>query len=271
MESLSLFKALFLGFLQGATEFLPVSSSGHLVLAQHFLGLTLEGQSLLAFDVCLHFGTLLAVLAYFWRDLSALFLSAFASSQKAELSPRESRTFIGMVVLGTIPAVIIGLGFKDFFEQLTHEPKVAAVMLLITGTLLLATHFAKQERIGMKNLKAWQAFVVGVFQAIAILPGISRSGTTIAAALYLKFNRDFAAKFSFFLAIPAIAGATILSIDDLKHFSGDMLFATALGTLVSFLVGYACIKWLMRIIRKGKIAWFGVYCWAVGIVALLCL
>lgn len=268
MEGLSLFKALLLGFLQGATEFLPVSSSGHLVLAQHFLGLTLEGQSLLAFDVCLHFGTLLAVLAYFWRDLSAVLLSAFIPSQKNELSPKEARSFIGMLCLGTIPAVIVGLGFKDFFEQLTHEPKVAAFMLLLTGALLLATHFARQERIGMKNVKGWQAIVVGVFQAIAILPGISRSGTTIAAALYLKFNRDFAAKFSFFLAIPAIAGATILSLDELKHFNADMLLATALGTLVSFLVGYACIRWLMRIIRRGKIAWFGVYCWFIAIVAL---
>ena len=276
MQGISILKAVILGAIQGATEFLPISSSGHFVLAQHLLDVRLEGDALLALNICLHFGTLFAILVFFRHDIFSILksvstfkISKFASNRndrfvEAALSPEQGRKLFWLLLIGTIPAATIGIGFKSFFEGLNNNPFMASIMLLVTGCILFGTHFIKHadKRIGEVGLP--RAIIIGFAQAFAIFPGISRSGSTIAAALYLGLNKEFAARFSFLLAIPAIGGAGLLGLKDLRYFQSEDLLAILLGTLVSFLVGYACIKWLLNVIRKGRLAWFALYCWLVG-------
>jgi len=277
MNELSFIKAAVLGALQGATEFLPVSSSGHLVIAQSLLGVRLEGGGLLAFDVCLHFGTLLAVIAVFWRDLVSICRSfthrlspaESAIEQRGGLTDRQARRLGLMILLGTIPAVIIGFSLHDFFESLMSRPLYAAAMLLITGAILWFTRWAKWRGVNVPAMKWWHALVIGLAQAAAIIPGISRSGSTIAAGLYLGLDRNLAARFSFLLAVPAIAGATVIKLDDLAHFSPDILAATIVGTIVAAVVGFVCIKWLLSLIRRGRFSWFAYYCWIVGLATII--
>jgi undecaprenyl-diphosphatase len=272
MNNLTIMKAAILGALQGATEFLPVSSSGHLVIVQSLLGIRLEGGGLLAFDVCLHFGTLVAVLIVFWRDIVAILASFFGRKFSADIGPvtvKQYRKLGYFIILGTIPAVIIGLSFEHFFEKLVSNPTPAAFMLLVTGTILWCTRFTSERSGGLAGLSWPKAILVGIAQAFAIIPGISRSGTTISTALYLGVDRATAARFSFLLAVPVIGGATILKLDELSLLSNDVLIATAIGTIVSAIVGFVCIKWLLAIIRRGHLSWFAYYCWAAGIATIV--
>ena len=270
VEHLSFFQSILLGFVQGATEFLHISSSAHLVFAQHLLGVTLTGAVLLAFDICLHFGTLVALILFYRRELWAMILSLVGRSAEAsEMSVSEARHFTLMIIIGTIPAVIIGLGFKDFFDSLADDFFCAAYTLVITGFLLWFTHNVKRERFNTNAMQWWHALLIGFAQAVAILPGISRSGATIAAALYLGMNRKDSANYSFLLAIPAIAGAVILSIGDLQFLTQSDLLAVAAGTIVSWLVGWMSIKWMLEIVRRGKLTWFAVYCVVVGFAAMV--
>ncbi len=267
MHDLSLIKAVLLGALQGATEFLPVSSSGHLVIAQYLLGIELEGAGLLAFDVCLHFGTLVAVLIVFRRDIIDIcrgFINRPARGG-ASLEPKLARRLGLFIILGTIPAVIIGLGFEEFFERLVSSPIAAAVMLLVTGTILFGTRFVRRDGAGLSRMRWWHSLAIGLGQSLAIIPGISRSGTTISTGLYLGIDRTLAARFSFLLAVPVIAGATVLKLDDLAALSQASIIATIVGTVVAAIVGVVCIKWLLAIIRRGHFSWFAYYCWAAGL------
>ncbi len=270
---LSIIKAIILGALQGATEFLPVSSSGHLVIAQDLLGVKLESSSLLAFDVCLHFGTLLAVVAVFWRDLVQIILGFFGkrygSFASADVpSPRESRKLGWMIILGTIPAVIAVLFLDDFFESLVSNPMAAAFMLLVTGTILWLTRFSKVSR-SDSGLGWFRTIIIGCAQAAAIIPGISRSGSTISVGLFFGMDRSLAAKFSFLLAVPAILGATVMQLGELSALSNDILLSVIVGTVVAALVGFVCIKWLLALIRRGHFSVFGYYCWLVGLATII--
>ncbi len=273
MNELSILKAILLGAVQGATEFLPVSSSGHLAIAQSLLGVKLEGGGLLAFDVCLHFGTLLAVVVFFrwelWQIIASIFRKVSDERPGQGLSVRQARRLGVMIIVGTIPAAIAGPLLNDFFEQLVSNAISAAFMLLITGAILWGTRWVEQGRIGVVSMGIWRAFIIGIAQALAIVPGISRSGSTIAGGLYLGVDRDLAARFAFLLAVPAIAGATAFKLGDLAAFSHDMIVATIAGTSVAAIVGFACIKWLMGIVRRGHISWFAPYCWAVGLAAII--
>lgn len=274
MEHISILKSVSLGALQGATEFLPVSSSGHLVIAQHLLDVKMEGGQLLAFDVCLHFGTLLAVLAVFWREISGILISVIAP-QKAvvgsSFSPSDSRKLFWFLIIGTIPAGFFGILFKDFFESLFSTPFWAAVMLIVTGFILWFTRYIKGEGRQVSEMGFVSALLIGVAQAVAIIPGISRSGSTISGGIYFGINRDLAAKFSFLLSVPAILGAAILQLGDLKGLSNGDLLSVGIGTFVSFIVGIAAIKWLLSIIRRHSFHWFAIYCWIVGSISLLIL
>ena len=272
MNNLSIMKAVILGALQGATEFLPVSSSGHLVIAQSLLGIKLEGGGLLAFDVCLHFGTLVAVLIVFWRDIVAIVASFFGRSLSADVgsvTTKQYRRLGYFIILGTIPAVVIGLSFEHFFEALVSKPMPAAFMLLVTGTILWFTRFTSERGEGLARLNWWRTLLIGFAQAFAIIPGISRSGTTISTGLYLGVDRTTAARFSFLLAVPVIAGATILKLDELFSLAPDVLLATIIGTIASAIVGFVCIKWLLAIIRRGHLSWFAYYCWTVGLATII--
>ncbi len=273
MNSLSVLKAAFLGVMQGATEFLPVSSSGHLVIAQEILGIEIENRGLVAFDVCLHFGTLVAVVAFFWREISEMISSLVRRPSddrlRSGMSVREARKLALLIMVGTIPAGVLGILLEDFFDSLFSNSLAAGFMLLVTGAILWGTRFVKGEGAGVAGMGVRHALLVGFAQAIAIIPGISRSGSTIAGGLYTGLSRDLSAKYAFLLSVPAIGGAALLKAKDLAALSGENAFATVVGTLAATIVGFACIKWLLGVVRRGHVSWFAPYCWAAGLATLI--
>ncbi len=269
---LSIIEAVLLGVIQGLTEFLPVSSSGHLVLFSQLM--EVENPALV-FEIVVHVGTLLAVLAVFWRDV-LLLLRSFLTLVRHPGRARELvRTDSGCnlllnMVLATVPVVILALTFKEQIERVFQSSLFVGLMLIVTGTILFVS-----ERIGSKNrdleqLSPIDAGLIGVGQAIAILPGISRSGTTIAVALARGLNRHSAARFSFLLSIPAILGAFVFSLDELIHpgvaLRGGPLLA---GLVASAVTGYLTIRLLLNLIKRGKLVWFSYYTWFVGTVVVV--
>ena len=255
---MSFIDAILLGILQGATEFLPVSSSGHLVLAQHLLG-DFEQPGIL-FDVLLHLGTMVSVAVYFSKDLKTLFSSLWRKGQRA----KNERRMLGLLCIGTMPTAVIGLTFKDLFEQLFDRPALVCLMLLVTGTLLfLADHFRTNDRKQLQmNIR--DALIVGTVQGFAIVPGISRSGSTIAALLFRGIDGETAARFSFLLALPAVFGAALLSIRDLEQVATQQLPIYLAGTGAAMLVGLVCIHLLMGVVRRRRLGLFAIYCWLAG-------
>lgn len=253
---MSYLDAIILGILQGLTEFLPVSSSGHLVLAQALLHVKSSGVSI---EVTVHLGTVLSVLVYFRKQLGLMILSLFRKEMV------EERRMVWLLVLGTIPAGIIGLLFKDFFESAFSSPMLTSVMLIITGFILFISRFAKS---GKRPVGLWSAIGMGLGQAAAIFPGISRSGSTIVAGMLSGVQPSKAAEFSFLLAIPAIGGATILEGKQLLSLSPDMLDHYLLGSLFSFVFGLIAVYTVLAVVRRGRFEYFGYYCFAVGLLGL---
>ena len=252
------FEAIFLGALQGATEFLPVSSSGHLVLAQHLLG-GFEQPGVL-FDVLLHVGTMIAVIIYFWRDLMNLATSLW---RKDEQAATEKHMLI-LLIVGSVPTAIIGLLFKDFFVGLFERPDVVCIMLLVTGSLLWLAERLRNIVETNKRMSYADAVLVGIVQGCAIIPGISRSGSTIATLLLRGVDGETAARFSFLLALPAVFGAALLSLKDLDHVSNETVLPYIAGTLAALVIGLLCIHLLLGVIRRRRLHWFAIYCWLVG-------
>lgn len=262
---MTLFDAILLGILQGLTEFLPVSSSGHLVIGEALLGLNAPGISL---EIWLHFGTLMAVLIYFrhrFKDLlGAFFGGAGIDSRKAD------RTLLGAIIIGTLPAIAAGLLLKSLIESVFDSPRFAAAMLIVTGLILILTLRAGKSG-GKINLP--RGFYIGLAQMAAILPGISRSGSTIACALFLGIEPAAAAEFSFLLAAPIIALAFGYDVvfSGAAIFSSDMILMYLSGTIIAFGVGILAIHYLLRIIRTGRFYLFGFYCFAAGVISLILL
>lgn len=250
---LSIWKAALLGAIQGATEFLPVSSSGHLVIAQKLLGWQPAGGMILAFDVALHMGTLISVIVVFWRDI-------------VDMLTGRNWKLAGWLVLATIPAVIVGFSLKSLIEDLFSSVLTVGIAWLVTGTVLVLTRFVKTP--DRSDVGWFRSLIIGCAQAVAIIPGISRSGSTIAAGLFLKIDKTMAAKFAFLMSIPAIAGGAVLDAKDLAGFPDGSTVALIVGVLFAAIVGYLCIKWLLRIIRGGQLWWFGVYCLIAGLVVV---
>jgi len=250
--------AILLGLIQGVTEFLPVSSSGHLALAQHFLpGFSQPG---LLFDVILHLGTMVAVVIVFRADLARLFSAPFNKSA----SGAGDRRLLLLLIAGSVPTAIIGLAFKDVVEGLFTNVSLIALMLIVTGTLLfLAERF---RRPGRKEaaLTFGDAIVTGIAQGVAIIPGISRSGSTIATLLFKGVDGETAARFSFLLALPAVGGAALLSLKDLEALPLGELPVYLAGAVVAMLAGLLSIRFLLQIIRRQRLIYFALYCWAVG-------
>lgn len=257
MSGVPLWKAVFLGALQGATEFLPVSSSAHLVIFQQWLGLGREGAFLMAFDVALHFGTLCALAVVFWRDLIWIFQAA------------EGRKLGLWLIIATVPAAAIGILFKGFFETLFGDAIPAAFFLTVTGLILWLTRKAPEPSIRFSNMGQKEAWLVGLAQAVAILPGISRSGATIAAGLFLKMHPEAAVRFSFLMAVPAILGASVLEAHKFASLELSILLPVLLGTLTAFGVGYLSIRWMLKIIAGKKLPQFAWYCWGLGGLVLI--
>lgn len=254
--------SILLGLIQGATEFLPISSSGHLVIAKHLLGIETYGVTL---EVWLHAGTLLAVLVYYWRRIIGLACCFFTP---IENETYRNRTLLWALIIGTLPAVIIGLLFKSFIEETFGSPQFTAAMLVVTGLILLTTCRAKSRGV---VIGAKPGLYVGLAQALAILPGISRSGSTISTALWLGAEPVAAAEFSFLLSIPAIGGAFLLDLFDVGQgfFSSPEVPYYLLGAAVSFICGLLAIHYLLKILTKGKFFIFGFYCLVIGLVALV--
>jgi undecaprenyl-diphosphatase len=242
------------GLIQGLTEFLPISSSGHLVLVPAVAGMEAPD---LATSAVLHLGTLVAVLAYFRADLARM----------ARMR-RDDRKLIGLIVLGTVPAAVLGLAFTDWFDRLNERPGRVAAALAITGAVLIATRFLRlgSRRIG--DLRAGDAVAIGLAQALALVPGISRSGATIAAGFGRSMDRVQAARFSFLLGIPAIAGAGLLNLADLFD-AGRFDAALAVGMVTAAVSGYAAIALLLRLVGRVGLAPFGVYCVLAAAVSLV--
>jgi undecaprenyl-diphosphatase len=243
--------ALILGILQGITEFLPVSSSGHLVLGQKLLGINVPGN---AFEVILHIGTLMSILVVFWPDIHRLL---------NEIKDVHVRTYIFTLVLGTTPAIIVGLSLKGQFALMFDNVHSVALALIVTGIILIFSKWFLNKK---SDLTLVKGFGIGLAQALAIIPGISRSGATICTGLMMGLSTEEAARFSFLLAIPAIAGAGLLTAIDIDKISLGM-DVMAVGLLSSFLVGWVALKWLLNLLKTGKFHWFGVYCLLLGIIA----
>ena len=260
---MTVLQAIFLGVVQGLTEFLPVSSSGHLVFFQSVFGLA-EPQ--LAFDVMLHLGTLLAVIVYFRTDVARILLGTWAWVRGRRGGESEAKLLLWIVV-ASIPTGLMGVLLKDWFESLFSMPKTVGLMLLVTGLLLWLTRFAGRKQKTRGEMGVLDALVIGIAQGVAIIPGISRSGSTISAGLFCGLNRELAGKFSFLLSIPAILGATFLEFREIDAASG--IGVTLFGMAVSFFVGLVALKLLMNIVKKGKLSYFSYYCWAVGVLMVL--
>lgn len=257
--------ALILGVLQGLTEFLPVSSSGHLVLGQSILGLK---EPELFFDALLHVGTLAAVLVFYGKDLWRIARGWRASLAGKNADAAAARTG-WLLILGSVPAGIVGVLLGDLVEEMFASPKLAACALLVTGGILRLSEPREGTGRGEAEMTAKDALVIGVFQAFAVVPGISRSGATIAAALMRGVAREQAARFSFLLSVPAIAGAFALKVKDLEGPLGEKLLPYAVGALAAAVVGAVALGWLIRLVRGGNLARFRYYCWGAGALALL--
>jgi undecaprenyl-diphosphatase len=263
---MTILDAIILGFVQGASEFLPISSSAHLVIGQGLLGVH---EPSIFLEVALHVGTLFSVLIYFWRDIVQL-ISGFVKylTMKAKTPFLNDFKTSLYIIIGSIPAGIAGLLFKDWFEAKFKSPAFCGYMLLITAVVLLLTRFVRTQNRPVNGIRA---LLVGVAQAVAILPGISRSGSTIATGLFLGITPTLAARFSFLLSLPAVAGASILKFSELAGSpltSGDLI-DFGIGALVSFVVGMAAIHYLLKLIAGRKFYLFGFYCLLVGVFTVL--
>lgn len=255
---MNIFHAALLGLIQGLTEFLPVSSSGHLAIAQHFLpGFEQPG---LLFDVLLHFATTLAVVIYFRKDIWKLLTCFFRKDPYAV----DDRHIFWMLVLGSVPTAVIGLSFKDFFEGLFENLTVIGCMLLLTALLLILAEKIRKDGRSLPQLKVNDALLVGTIQGLAIIPGISRSGSTIACLLLRGIDGEAAARFSFLLALPAVGGAMLLSAKDLQHVTNGALPAYGVGAAIAFVSGLFAIRCLMNVVRRRRLVGFAIYCLLVG-------
>ena len=269
---MDILQAIIIGLVQGLTEFLPVSSSAHLIFAQQALGLTDVG---LAFDVLLHAGTLVAVVIYFFDDIVNMikgFLLSLIDLKEGKFIPEIKRDpykkLAWLTIIATIPVGVVGILFNDLVEEMFTGLTIPAFLLLITGCLLYASQRMNSGRIDVTKIGIKEALFMGCGQALAVLPGLSRSGTTIAAGLFAGLDKEFAAKFSFILSIPAILGAAVFQLKDLS--GGNIeIGACIAGFVVAVISGYLAISVLLKIVREKSLDIFAYYCWIVGIIVLI--
>ena len=271
---MTLLSSILLGVIQGVTEFLPVSSSGHLAIAEHLLNVSGVSDVPPFFDVLLHLGTLFAVFIAYWGDIRDMILEFFygvgdlvRGNTPSRVPP--ARRMILLIIVGTLPLFAV-LPVKDTIEGLGDNMYFVAFALLATGCLLFASDRVRRGRKTEKSATMLDALLVGVGQAVATCPGISRSGTTITAGCFVGFDRKFAVRYSFLMSIPAILGANILSLKDALE--AQVLWGEVpvylVGVLASAVVGYLCIRLIRLVADKGKFGFFAYYCWLAGIVTL---
>lgn len=271
---MSWIESLLLGLLQGFTEYLPISSSGHLAIASSLFGI--EGEQNLAFTVLVHIATVLSTIVILWKEIVWIIRDLFArQSWKSYNGLNEGTRYAINILISMIPVGIVGLCFKENIESLFGSgTTTTGCCLLVTALLLTFSYYAKPRP--KERISVWHAFVIGVAQAVAVLPGLSRSGSTIATGLMLGNKKERLAQFSFLMVIPPILGEGLLDTKDLieSASSGTVgessgILVLAIGFFAAFLAGCAACKWMISIVRKGKLIWFGIYCAIAGLFTLL--
>ncbi|MBD3270739.1 undecaprenyl-diphosphatase UppP [Candidatus Peregrinibacteria bacterium] len=264
---MTLFEAVLLGVVQGITEFLPISSSGHLILVEDWLGLHVE--SLKSFDIAVHFGTLVAIFAYFRKDFSQLFLASVAIVKRKKGYEKEKK-LIKWLVLATLPAVFVGLFLGDTIDFYARSSFSVAIVLILVGLIFFIAEYV-HSKLQIKKINFLNSFIIGCAQAIALIPGVSRSGITITAGIFQGIKREEAARFSFLLGSIAITAATLLAI--VKSFSGDIetvsLELIIAGLLASGFSGFFAVSFLMKYLKKHSLRIFGLYRIILGVLILL--
>lgn len=266
---MSLLQAAILGVVQGLTEFLPVSSSGHLVLAEHLLGIPAQN---LRFEVAVHLATVLSVCVAYRRKIGKLAKAVL----RARIYPEKGRIRIGdenlrlflLLLLATIPAALLGYFFEGLIERAFGNPVTTSFGLVMTGFILFATRFVKRHD---RNLDWRRSLAIGLAQAVAILPGISRSGSTIATGIYAGIKQEKAAEFSFLLSIPIILGAGLVKLKEVSQAAmpAPEIAALIAGSVTAGLSGFLAIRWLLRVIKSQRFEVFAYYCWAMGALGLI--
>ncbi|MCP4108926.1 MAG: undecaprenyl-diphosphatase UppP [Desulfobacteraceae bacterium] len=265
-------QAIILGIIQGLTEFLPISSSGHLVIFQHLFGMK---EPALFFDISVHMGTLAAVIIFFRKDIWSIIISVVNSvglvlkkqASLADVYKNPDIKLTLLIIIGSVPTAFLGLMFKEIADQLFSSVFIVGCTLIITGSFLWLTRLVKKNIKNIEKFSVKDALVIGVAQGIAIIPGISRSGSTIATGFFLGLDRETATRYSFLLSIPAILGAEILSLKDVSVHAIDTTII--LGTLTAGIVGYGALNLLVYMIKKGQLHIFAPYCWLAGVAALI--
>ena len=271
MESL---QSVMLGIIQGLTEFLPVSSSGHLVLLQNLFEIR---EPELLFDISLHLGTLTAIFIVFYREIRSILqtllrlpaLIKSSGSLKSVFADNEEIRIAALIIIGSIPTAILGILFHKIVDQIFGSVWIVGAMLLVTGTLLWFTRQISTEGRPLIKVSIRDVLMIGVMQGLAIMPGISRSGSTISIALFLGINREIAGRYSFLLSIPAILGAMMLSLNSTiiqTDIPGKIIL---LGTVTAAIVGYIGLKILLRMVKQGRLYYFAPYCWLLGAATLI--
>ncbi len=251
----TLVEILILSVIQGLTEWLPISSSGHLVITQAYLGLDLP----LIYSVMLHVGTVIVILVVFRKDIADIVKALVRRNFETE----EGKLAL-FIAVGSVPIALIGFFFYGFFESLFNNLPVVGSALLITGFVL----FFSEKRIGNRKMGILDSLLIGLAQAVAIIPGVSRSGVTVATGLLRKIDKATAFKYSFLLSVPAVIGATVMESRELVVGNVDM-FLLFLGAIISMIVGYISLKLLQKIIMRKKFHLFAYYCWTVGLAIIV--
>lgn len=265
-------EALILGVVQGLTEFLPVSSSGHLTILSNLFGL--DGESNLTMIVVLHVATVLSTLLVLWKEVVWIFKDIFSKqSWKSYNGLNEGTKYAINILISMIPVAIVGFLFKDKVEEIFGSGLlIVGIMLLVTALLLTFSYFAKPRQ--HERISGWHAFIIGIGQAVAVMPGLSRSGTTIATGLLLGDKKEKLAQFSFLMVIPPVLGEALLDTVDICQsgfgtaMSGISAGALIVGFLAAFITGAMACKWMINVVKKGKLIWFAVYCAIVGILSI---
>lgn len=268
--------AIFLGLVQGIAEFLPISSSGHLSLMQHFFGVQNVENDNLFFSVLLHLGTLIAVCIVYWNDIVEMIrefclgIGALFSPKLRTKNPPPARRLVLMIILGTLPLFVI-MPIKGMVEELYSNTIFIGLALIVTGFVLYLSDQLGAGRKNERTMKVKDALLIGCGQALAVVPGLSRSGATIASGMMCGLERNFAVRYSFLLSLPAILGANILSLVDAAQTGIDasLLPKYIVGMIVAAVVGYFAIRLVKGLAKKGKFGNFAWYCWGVGILAIV--
>jgi len=266
---MSIIESIILGVVQGLTEFLPVSSSGHLVLTEELLGLSTHN---IRFVIVVHLGSLLAVLAVFREEVGRIIRGAYKGRVRYRKGkwrfPDPNTRMAWLLLLATIPAGLVGFFFGDRIESVFFQPFWVGIFLAVTGLILFCVRFVKPDN-GSPNW--WRALIIGVAQAVAILPGMSRSGATISAGIYSGVERSRAAEFSFLLSIPIILGAGVLEFGKMVETVPPPaeIVTLLLGAAASAISGYLAIRFLLNVIKKGRLYYFAYYCWLVALIVII--